>query len=81
MHHDIRKRLSRLEAQSIRLGQTRFFRVEGPPDLSNDAAYAFLRERGHRWEATDLVFLTMYEGEGLNPPLRDLTERQHGVAP
>ena len=80
MHHDIRKRLSRLEAQSTRLGQTRFFRVEGPPGLSSDAARAFLRVCGHRWEATDLTFLSVYEGEGLGSPLRDLTEHQHGAA-
>lgn len=80
MNRDLIKRLDRLEARTAPPQQVRFFKIEGPPELSEEAAYAFLQEQGHRWAKHDLVVLNVCQSRDPAAPLRDLTKHQHGVA-
>lgn len=72
---DVNARLRKLE-NAIRPPQRRTvrkFAVEGPKNLPDGAAEAFLRECGHDLNAADLNIIRVVIAPGDDLPLRDVT--------
>ncbi len=79
---DLGARIRKLEAATFRVGGglvVRQFAVQGPVDLSEADAIAFLREQGHEIQDTNLNIVRLVigaeDGRPVDLPLADLTAR------